>query len=286
MRFTKMHGIGNDYIYIDCVTTPLEELTLLTPARLAELLSDRHFGVGSDGLILIKRSAIADFCMEMYNADGSQGAMCGNGIRCVAKYVYEHGLTNMTTLTIETLAGIKTLQLTVQNNKVTMVTVNMGIPTLTTASQNIPLNHVLAESTPIWETLEAMGQSWRMVGISMGNPHTILFFDEMSQAPVETLGPVLESHARFADRTNVEFVVVHSRNQLEMRVWERGSGETLACGTGACASAVAAMLAGFTDRTVNVRLLGGSLKIHWNSDTNLVEMSGPAAEVFTGEINL
>ncbi len=286
MKFTKMHGIGNDYIYVDCVETPFEQLTPFTPARLAELLSDRHFGVGSDGLILIKPSQTADFCMEMYNADGSQGAMCGNGIRCVAKYVYEHGLTNMTVLAIETGAGIRNVQLTVQNNKVTMVTVDMGLPILTTASQNIPLNHTLAESTPIWETVTANGADCRTIGISMGNPHTVLFYDDMAEAPVETLGPALESHPRFADRTNVEFVVVHSRSQLEMRVWERGSGETLACGTGACASAVAAMLAGLADRTVNVRLLGGSLKVHWNPDTGLVEMSGPAAEVFTGEINL
>ena len=286
MKFTKMHGIGNDYIYVDCVETPLEELTSLSAARLAELLSARHFGVGSDGLILIKPSQTADFCMEMYNADGSQGAMCGNGIRCVAKYVYEHGLTNMTMLAIETGAGIRNVQLTVQNNKVTMVTVDMGLPILTTACQNIPLNHTLAESTPIWETVRAGSVDCRTVGISMGNPHTVLFYDDMADAPVETLGPALESHPRFADRTNVEFVVVHSRSQLEMRVWERGSGETLACGTGACASAVAAMLAGLADRTVNVRLLGGSLKIHWNPDTGLVEMSGPAAEVFTGEIDL
>ena len=224
--------------------------------------------------------------MEMYNADGSRGAMCGNGIRCVAKYVYEHGLTNMTTLTIETLAGIKTVQLTVQNNKVTMVTVDMGLPVLTTSSQDIPLNHTLAETTPVWETLEADGRQVRTIGISMGNPHTVLFYGDMAEAPVETLGPALENHPRFAGRTNVEFVVVHSRSQLEMRVWERGSGETLACGTGACASAVAAMLAGLADRTVNVRLLGGSLKIRWDADSGRVEMSGPAAEVFTGEIHL
>ena len=286
MKFTKMHGIGNDYIYMDCVTTPLEEATPLAPDRLAELLSDRHFGVGSDGLILIRPSAVADFCMEMYNADGSRGAMCGNGIRCVAKYVYEHGLTNMTTLTIETLAGIKTVQLTVLHNRVTMVKVEMGLPVLTTAAQNIPLNHTLAESTPIWENLETECGSVRTIGISMGNPHTVLFYNDMADAPVETLGPVLESHPRFEDRTNVEFVVVHSCSQLEMRVWERGSGETLACGTGACASAVAAVLAGLADRTVNVRLLGGTLKIYWNPDTGQVEMSGPAAEVFTGEINL
>lgn len=286
MKFTKMHGIGNDYIYIDCVTIPFESVTALSPARLAELVSDRHFGIGSDGLILIRPSQTADFYMEMYNADGSAGAMCGNGIRCVAKYVYEHGLTNMTSVTIETPAGIKKVELTVHNNKVILVQVDMGIPVLTTGGQSIPLNHTLAEETPVWETLEVNGGFVRTVGISMGNPHTVLFYPSMEEAPVETLGPLLESHPRFADRTNVEFTVVHSRGQLEMRVWERGSGETMACGTGACACAVAAMLAGYADDTVNVRLLGGNLKIHWDRKSGLVQMSGPAAEVFTGEIDL
>ncbi len=183
MKFTKMHGTGNDYIYIDCVTVPLEAATALSPARLAELVSDRHFGVGSDGLILIRPSQNADFYMEMYNADGSAGAMCGNGIRCVAKYVYEHGLTNMTSLSIETPAGIKTVELTVHNNKVIMVQVDMGIPVLTTGGQNIPLNHTLAEETPIWETLEAEGTRLRTIGISMGNPHTVLFYPSMEEAP-------------------------------------------------------------------------------------------------------
>lgn len=295
MKFTKMHGIGNDYIYVDCVTHPLEEATSLSASRLAELLSDRHFGIGSDGLILIKPSAIADFCMEMYNADGSRGAMCGNGIRCVAKYVYEHGLTNMTALTIETLAGIKTVELTVKDNRVTMVKVAMGIPVLTSNRKEMPLNGFSDKefsALPVWETLELSDGSGerktvlQTIGVSMGNPHTVLFYENMSQAPVETLGPVIERHPRFADRTNVEFIVVNSRSQMEMRVWERGSGETLACGTGACASAVAAILAGYVDRTVSVRLLGGNLKIHWNPDTAQVEMSGPATEVFTGEISL
>lgn len=286
MKFTKMHGIGNDYIYIDCVTIPFESVTALSPARLAELVSDRHFGIGSDGLILIRPSQTADFYMEMYNADGSAGAMCGNGIRCVAKYVYEHGLTNMTSLTIETPAGIKKVELTVHNNRVILVQVDMGIPVLTTGGQSIPLNHTLAEETPVWETLEVNGGFVRTVGISMGNPHTVLFYPSMEEAPVETLGPLLESHPRFADRTNVEFTVVHSRSQLEMRVWERGSGETMACGTGACACAVAAMLAGYADDAVNVHLLGGNLKIHWDRKSGLVQMSGPAAEVFTGEIDL
>ncbi len=288
MKFTKMHGIGNDYIYINCVegTDRAETVEKGFAPRLAELLSDRHFGIGSDGLILIRPSAVADFCMDMYNADGSRGAMCGNGIRCVAKYVYEHGLTNMTTLTIETLSGIKTVDLTVKNGKVTMAKVDMGVPLLTSNGREIPLNHVLADPSCVWEEIEAGGGKYRMICISMGNPHAVLFFDDMAQAKVETLGPLIENHPRFPDRTNVEFVVVHGRDQLEMRVWERGSGETLACGTGACASAAAAALAGFADRTVNMRLLGGNLKIYWNPETSQVEMSGPATEVFQGEINL
>lgn len=294
MKFTKMHGIGNDYVYVDCVTAPLESMTALSPARLAEYVSDRHFGIGSDGLILIKPSLKADFCMEMYNADGSQGAMCGNGIRCVAKYVYDHGLTNMTTLRIETKAGIKTVALTTAGNRVTMVKVSMGVPVLTSNGNEILLTGIRLGETgglPVWETLElpetgSEAGTLKTIGISMGNPHTILFYEDMEKAPVLTLGPVVEKLPRFPDRTNVEFIVVKNRSQMEMRVWERGSGETLACGTGACASAVAAMLAGFVDRTVNVKLLGGSLKIYWNPETNEVEMSGPATEVFQGEIVL
>lgn len=288
MKFTKMHGIGNDYVYIDCVTESYESMTSLPPSRLAELVSDRHFGIGSDGLILIRSSSVADFCMEMYNSDGSRGSMCGNGIRCVAKYVYDHGLTNMTTLTIET-AGIKTIELTVKDNKVTLVKVSMGVPVLTGNGEAIVLGDLSAEelaALPVWEDGEAGGVAYRTIGVSMGNPHTILFYDDMSEAPVLTAGPVMEKLPRFPERTNVEFIVVHSPSQLEMRVWERGSGETMACGTGACASAVAAVLAGYTERTVNVRLLGGTLKIHWNPKNGQVEMTGPATEVFTGEIDL
>jgi diaminopimelate epimerase len=302
MKFTKMHGIGNDYVYVDCVTAPLESQTMLTPERLAELVSDRHFGIGSDGLILIKPSLTADFTMEMYNADGSRGAMCGNGIRCVAKYVYDHGLTNMTTLRIETLAGVKTIDLTVRDHKVTMAKVSMGIPILTSNGVGLTLGQCerqeredgiyLTEgeiSVPLWEhlTVEKAGvETIDTIGISMGNPHTILFYDSMAEAPVVTLGPAIEKLPRFADRTNVEFIVVDSRNQIEMRVWERGSGETLACGTGACAAAVAAMLAGYVDRNVTVKLTGGSLMIYWNPETGEVEMMGPATEVFSGEIAL
>ncbi len=296
MKFTKMHGIGNDYVYVDCVTTPWEEITELTPSEVAIRVSDRHFGIGSDGLILIKTSEVADFCMDMYNLDGSRGSMCGNGIRCVAKYVYDHHLTDKTKITIETLAGIKTIDVTVEAGKAALLKVDMGLPALTSNGGEIPM-HSLEEAAPltVWETLtvqgadgwnETMPTSVETIGISMGNPHTIMFYEKMEQAPVLTLGPVMEKMDRFADRTNVEFIVVHDRQHLEMRVWERGSGETMACGTGACASAIAAMVAGYADRTVTVSLLGGDLQIHWNQENGQVEMTGPAAEVFSGEILL
>ena len=302
MKFTKMHGIGNDYVYVDCVTTPWEKITDKTPSEVAIQVSDRHFGIGSDGLILIKTSEVADFCMDMYNLDGSRGQMCGNGIRSVAKYVYDHQLTDKTTITIETLAGIKTIELTVEDGKAVLVKVDMGAPVLTSNQQEIPLWNgektqldALTQGLPVWEELAVSGaEGWndtmpasvKTIGISMGNPHTIMFFEDMSQAPVLTLGPVMEKMPRFANRTNVEFIVVHDRQHLEMRVWERGSGETMACGTGACASAIAAMLAGFVDTTVTVSLLGGDLQIHWNQENGEVEMTGPATEVFSGEIVL
>ncbi len=293
MKFTKMHGIGNDYIYIDCVT-PGEDLSLLdimAPSRLAELLSDRHFGIGSDGLILIRPSENADFCMEMYNSDGSRGSMCGNGIRCVAKYVYDHGLTNMTTLTIETPAGIKTVDLTVKNGRVTMVKVDMGIPVLTSNGQKTLLTGFASDpdavkGLSVWERLSVQEEEYPAVGISMGNPHEVLFCEDAASAPVTTLGPAIESQPLFPDRTNVEFVHVVNRGQLDMRVWERGSGETLACGTGACAAAVAAVLADLADRTATIHLPGGSLKIYWNPENGVLEMSGPATEVYHGWVEL
>ncbi|MBR6527863.1 MAG: diaminopimelate epimerase [Lachnospiraceae bacterium] len=304
MKFTKMHGIGNDYVYVDCVTTPWEQITDKTPEEVAIQVSDRHFGIGSDGLILIKTSEVADFFMDMYNLDGSRGSMCGNGIRSVAKYVYDHKLTDKTIITIETLAGIKTIDVTVEDDKAVLLKVDMGAPVLTSNEQEIPLwdgeQILMGEAAdvaqlPVWEELkvsdadgwnDTMPETVETIGISMGNPHTIMFFEDMSQAPVLTLGPVMEKMSRFANRTNVEFIVVHDRQHLEMRVWERGSGETMACGTGACASAIAAMLAGFVDTTVTVSLLGGDLQIHWNQENGEVEMTGPATEVFSGEILL
>lgn len=308
MKFTKMHGIGNDYVYVDCVTTPWEQITDKTPSEVAIQVSDRHFGIGSDGLILIKTSQVADFCMDMYNLDGSRGSMCGNGIRCVAKYVYDHKLTDKTTITIETLAGIKTIDMTVEDGKAVLVKVDMGAPVLTSNGGEVPLwdgeSTMLgdpdaldsqATGLSIWEDLtvsdaegwnDTMPTAVKTIGISMGNPHTIMFYEDMSQAPVLTLGPVMEKMPRFANRTNVEFIVVHDRKHLEMRVWERGSGETMACGTGACASAIAAMLAGYVDTTVTVSLLGGDLQIQWNQDNGQVEMTGPGTEVFHGEIAL
>ncbi len=308
MKFTKMHGNGNDYIFVDCVT-PGQDLSLLdtvSPSRLSELFSDRHFGIGSDGLILIRPSDKADFCMEMYNSDGSRGAMCGNGIRCVAKYVYDHALTNMTTITIETLAGIRTLSLAVKEGKVSAVTVEMGIPVLTSNGMELvlapPTDAVNADAqggwpetegdtdpdrkSDIWEPLSVCGKQFWTIGISMGNPHTVIFCGDVADTDVASIGSEIEMLPRFDDRTNVEFVQVVNRSQLEMRVWERGSGETLACGTGSCAGGVAAILAGFTDRTVCVHLPGGSLKVFWNPESGQVELSGPATEVFSGEIDL
>lgn len=285
MKFTKMHGIGNDYVYVNC----FEEELALDPGRLAELVSDRHFGIGSDGLILIKPSEVADFCMDMYNSDGSRGAMCGNGIRCVAKYVYDHGMTNMTTIRIETLSGIKTIDLTVKDGKVRLANVDMGLPVLLSQGVNRDLTpDVRSEiaDSEIWEVLDVEDKEMSMIHISMGNPHAIFFVDDVDNLEIEKIGPVIENHPRFPDRTNVEFVQVTDSEHVKMRVWERGAGETMACGTGACAVAVACTLAGYSSGKVDVRLLGGTLNIFWNPENGHVEMCGPATEVFTGEFNV
>lgn len=285
MKFTKMHGIGNDYVYVNC----LEEELPIDPSRLAELVSDRHFGIGSDGLILIKPSETADFCMDMYNSDGTRGAMCGNGIRCVAKYVYDHGMTNMTTVRIETLAGIKDIELTVKNGKAVQAKVDMGLPVLLSNDQEIALTpDALPEVSEenLWETIEVNGETRRMIHLSMGNPHAVFYVEDTPSYPVEQDGRVIETHPRFPDRTNVEFIQIVDPSQIRMRVWERGAGETMACGTGACAVAVAAALAGDVGRSVDVRLLGGTLHIHWRESDGHVEMSGPATEVFTGDFPL
>ena len=281
MKFTKMHGIGNDYVYVN----GFEEDLPIEAGRLAELVSDRHFGIGSDGLILIKPSQIADFTMEMYNSDGTRGLMCGNGIRCVAKYVYDHGMTNKTSLHIETGAGIKKLDLKVKNSKVVQVTVDMGIPTLIGEEGETPLTPGVAgtlKAEDIWRELPFKDHPQTVIPISMGNPHAILFVPDVTDIPITTIGPLIENHPFFADRTNVEFVHITGNDSIRMRVWERGAGETMACGTGACASAVASALIGQTGHSVDVRLNGGSLHIKWREDGH-VEMTGTATEVFTGE---
>lgn len=284
MKFTKMHGCGNDYVYVDCTKEVIPDI-----AATAVRVSDRHFGIGSDGLILIKSSEVADFEMDMYNADGSRGKMCGNGIRCVAKYVYDHGLTNKTEITVDTQAGIKTLQLTVCDGKVSKVRVDMGEPVL--IPQEIPVKaSVLGLADDRREAIVAQpftvaNSSYDITCVSMGNPHCITFIDEdVRSFPLEAIGPLFEKHELFPEGVNTEFVNIIDKEHLRMRVWERGSGETLACGTGACAVAVASYLNGFTGRKVDVELMGGHLEIVYDAATNHVFMTGPATEVFSGEI--
>ena len=273
MKFTKMHGCGNDYVYVN-----LFEETIADPAQLSIAVSDRHFGIGSDGLITIGPSDVADFRMRIYNADGSEAEMCGNGIRCVAKYVYDHELTSQTTITVETGAGIKTLDLLVENGKVTQVTVDMGEQIL--APEEIP---VIAEGMRVVdEPILVDGKEWRMTCVSMGNPHAVVFVDDVANLELEKYGPDFENHTRFPKRTNTEFVQVHSRTEASMRVWERGSAETWACGTGTCASVMACILNGYTDNKVLVHLRGGDLVIEYNPDNNHIYMTGPATEVFQG----
>lgn len=272
-----MQGIGNDYVYVNCLKEKVNN-----PCEVSRFISDRHFGIGSDGLILIKPSEIADFKMEMYNADGSQGEMCGNGIRCVAKYVYDYKLTNKTQITIETLAGIKELELTIKDGKAILIKVNMGSPTL--KPSNIP---VLAEGEKVVnEPIEVDGKEYRMTCVSMGNPHAVIFMNEIKSLNLEKIGPGFEKHVKFPKRINTEFVRVIDSQTIEMRVWERGSGETLACGTGACATTVASILNGYTKEKVTMKLLGGDLIIEWDKETNKVYMTGPAEIVFEGEIIL
>lgn len=286
MKFTKMHGCGNDYVYVDCTKEVIPNIS-----ETAIRVSDRHFGIGSDGLILIKASDVADFEMDMYNADGSRGKMCGNGIRCVAKYVYDHGLTDKTTITVNTLSGIKTLQLTIEDGKVSKVRVDMGEPELIPAQVPVKASVLgLAydrRKAIVAEPLEIKGRSYDITCVSMGNPHCITFIEEdVRNFPLEAVGPVFEKHELFPERVNTEFINVIDKDHLRMRVWERGSGETLACGTGACAVAVASYLNGFTGRSVDIELLGGHLEVVYDEKTNHVFMTGPATEVFSGEIDL
>ena len=255
MKFTKMHGLGNDYVYVNCFEEKIDN-----PPAVARFVSDRHFGIGSDGLIMINPSKTADFEMEMYNADGSRGEMCGNGIRCVAKYVYDYGLTDKTQISVETLGGIKYLDLTVEDGKVSLVKVDMGKPEL--EADLIPI--ISEREQVIDEPIEVDGKEYHMTGVSMGNPHAVIYVDDVKGLDLEKIGPKFENHERFPKRINTEFVHCIDRQTVEMRVWERGSGETLACGTGACAVAVSSILNNLTDTQVTVKLLGGDLQIEWD----------------------
>ena len=296
MKFTKMHGCGNDYIYINGFT---EKITQEEKPELVRRISDRHFGIGGDGAIFINPSSEADFEMEMYNADGSRAEMCGNGIRCVAKYVYDTGLTNETDISVISCGKIKYLQLFLKEGKVDSVRVNMGAPEL--APERIPVlveagekggmdrsasdGHVMKQSgeSIVDEPITVQGKEYKMTCVSMGNPHAVVFMDDVTNLQIEKIGPYFENHERFPKRINTEFVKVLDRKTVQMRVWERGTGETLACGTGCCATVVACILNGLTDDTVTVKLLGGEIEITWDREANLVYMTGPAATVFEGE---
>ena len=271
--FTKLHGIGNDYIYINAIKHSVKN-----PKKLAIAMSNRNFGVGSDGLILILPSGKADFTMRMFNADGSEAEMCGNGIRGFAKYVYDHGLTKKTTIEVETLAGIKQVRCTVKNGKVHTVTVDMGEPIL--LRDKIPM--IGNPGTVIEEDLHVDGVKFSITAVSMGNPHVVIYVEDVKNFPVEKYGPMIENHELFPKRTNVEFVQIVTGKEVIQRTWERGSGETLACGTGASAVTVAGVLTEKTDRRLKVHLKGGNLAIEWNNKDNHVYLTGPAEEVFEG----
>ena len=275
IKFTKMHGLGNDYVYIDAIDQKIEN-----ESSLAKFVSNRHFGIGSDGLILICKSEIADFKMRMFNSDGSEAEMCGNGIRCVGKFVYDKGLTNKTTVKIETLAGIKTLILNTKDGKVETARVDMGEPIL--EAEKIPV--ISTEKTVKNLELEAENKKFKFTCVSMGNPHAITIVENTKEFEVERYGKILEVDKAFPKKANIEFAQVIDKENIKMRVWERGAGETLACGTGACATAVACNLNGLTDRKVNIELLGGTLNIEWNETDNHVYMTGPAVTVFDGEL--
>ena len=281
MKFTKMHGAGNDYVYISGFT---EKIAQEEKPEWVRKVSDRHFGIGSDGAIFINPSDVADFEMEMYNADGSRSEMCGNGIRCVGKFVYDKGLTDKTQFTVVSAGKIKVLDLTVEEGKATQIKVNMGEPIL--EAMQVPVvsdsEQVIDEPIYISETDE----TYSMTCVSMGNPHAVVFMEDVENLAIEKIGPFFENHCRFPNRTNTEFVKVLDRNNVQMRVWERGTGETLACGTGCCATAVACILNGLTDEEVTVHVLGGRIKIFWDRESNLVYMTGPAETVFEGEIDL
>ena len=277
LNFTKMHGAGNDYIYVNCFQHTMEN-----PSELAVKLSDRHFGIGSDGLVLILPSQIADIRMQMFNSDGSEAEMCGNASRCVGKYAYDNGLTDKTQISLETKAGIKYITLLEGDEKTRKVTVDMGEPILD--AKEIP---VVANESPVLNLqLTIDGKVWRMTCVSMGNPHAVTFMNGISGLDLPKMGPKFEKNVAFPKKTNTEFAEVVDRKTLNMRVWERGAGETLACGTGACATTVAAILNGLTDRKITLHLLGGDLEVEWKEADNRVYMTGEAVTVFNGEIEI
>ena len=276
MKFTKMQGAGNDYVYINGFTEHVED-----KVTFVKWISDRHFGVGSDGSIFINPSEIADFEMEMYNADGSRSEMCGNGIRCVGKYVYDHGLTDKKEITVESFGRIKYLTLYPgRDGRIESVKVNMGAPVL--KGREIPVR--IDKDTVIGEPITVNGTEYLMTCVSMGNPHAVVFIDDTDNLDIESVGPVFENHELFPNRTNTEFVQVVDKSHVKMRVWERGTGETLACGTGCCATTVACILNGLTDEEVTVKVLGGEIIVKWDRENNLIYMTGPAVTTFEGEI--
>lgn len=273
MIFTKMHGLGNDYVCINCFRERVED-----PPGFARTLCDRHYGIGADGLILICPSKVSDFKMEIYNSDGSVAGMCGNGIRCLGKYVYDYRLTGKETLSIETKSGIRNMHLHIQDRKACGAMVDMGVPRLNAHSIPILSEKDLVINDPI----EVQKKNYRMTGISMGNPHAVIFSEEINGISLEETGRELEFHPRFPERANIEFCHVIARDRMEIRVWERGVGETLACGTGACAAVVASVLNDLTDEEVIVKLLGGELSVRWDRKVNHVFLEGPAVKVFDG----
>ncbi|NLP14072.1 MAG: diaminopimelate epimerase [Clostridium sp.] len=277
MKFTKMHGLGNDYIYVNCFNETVEE-----PSKVAKFVSDRHFGIGSDGLVLIMPSDKADFRMRMFNSDGSEAEMCGNAIRCVGKYVYDNGMIKKDVVSIETLAGIKILELTIKNNSVELVRVDMGEPILEPVNIPVLSGKELFKSEPV--TIN--GMEFKVTCVSMGNPHAVSYVESVDDFPLEQIGSKMETHELFPKRINAEFVEVVDRTTLKMRVWERGAGETLACGTGACAVLVASVLNGISERKATVKLLGGDLIVEWDENNNHVYKTGPAVKVFEGEIEI
>ena len=281
MKFTKMHGCGNDYIYINGFA---EKIPQEEKPGLVQKISDRHFGIGGDGAIFINPSDEADFEMEMYTADGSRAEMCGHGIRCVAKYVFDYGLTDKTDISVISCGKIKYLQLFLKDGKVDTVRVNMGTPIL--SAEDIPVTSMPGREKEqiISEPIEVQGKEYKMTCVSMGNPHAVVFMDDVTNLKIEKIGPYFENHERFPNRINTEFVKVLDRQNVQMRVWERGTGETLACGTGCCATVVACILNGLTDNAVTVKLLGGEIEIAWDREANLVYMTGPATTVFEGEV--